>query len=80
VADSFALYVRLVTARVRSQLQYRTSFVLEVLGVFLISFLDFLAILVIFENVPELEGWSVSEVALLYAIAGLAFAMTELAV
>lgn len=80
MADAVALYARLVAARVRSQWQYRTSAVLEILGLFLICFLDFAAILVIFENVPQLAGWSVAEVALLYGISGLAFAIAELAV
>jgi viologen exporter family transport system permease protein len=80
VGEAAALYARLVAARVRSQLQYRTSFVLEIVGVVLITFLDFLAILVIFDNVPQLAGWSVQEVALLYGISGLAFALADLAV
>jgi ABC-2 type transport system permease protein len=80
VADAAALYVRLVVARVRSQLQYRTSFALDFVGVFLVSFLDFAAILIIFQNVPQLGGWSVEEVALLYGISGLAFAATDIVV
>lgn len=80
MADALALYVRLVSARVRAQWQYRTSFALDVVGVFLVTFLDFAAILVIFDNVPRLEGWSVQEVALLYGIAGVGFALAELAV
>lgn len=78
--DGAALYVRLVGARVRAQLQYRTSFALELLGMFLVSFLDFAAILIIFSNVPQLGGWSVSEVALLYATSSLSFAFTDLAI
>ena len=78
MVESAAVYLRLVAARVRAQWQYRTSFALQLLGVFLISFLDFAAILVIFENVPQLAGWNVSEVALLYGMGGLAFALTEL--
>ena len=68
MAESLALYVRLVSARVRAQWQYRASFALDVVGVFLVTFLDFIAILVIFDNVPQLGGWSVQEVALLYGI------------
>ena len=80
MAESVSLYVRLVSARVRAQWQYRTSFLLDVTGVFLVTFLDFLAILVIFHNVPQLGGWTVQEVALLYGISGLAFALTGLVV
>jgi viologen exporter family transport system permease protein len=80
VADSLALYARLVGAQVRSQLQYRTSFALDLAGAFLISFLDFLAVLVIFHNVPQLGDWDVSEVAFLYAASSISFALTDLAI
>jgi ABC-2 type transport system permease protein len=80
VADAAALYLRLVAARARSQFQYRTSFALDFVGVFVVTFLDFGAILVIFQNVPQLGGWSVEEVALLYGISGLAFSLTDLAI
>lgn len=80
MADAARLYMRLVRARIRSQLQYRTSFALDVVGVFLISFLDFAAILVLFANVPRLGEWSVAEVALLYAMSGLAFALTDMVI
>jgi ABC-2 type transport system permease protein len=80
VAESTALYARLVAARIRGQWQYRTSFALDIAGVFLITFLDFAAILVIFDNVPQLAGWSLHEVALLYGITGVAFALTDLAI
>ena len=77
---ALALYGRIIAARVRAQLQYRASFAIETAGMFLISFLDFVAILVIFSNVPQLGSWSVSEVALLYAISGLSFAFTDLVI
>lgn len=80
MADAARLYVRLVGARVRSQLQYRTSFTLDLIGMFLIGFLDFAAILIIFSNVPQLGEWSVAEVALLYAMSGLAFALTDMVI
>jgi ABC-2 type transport system permease protein len=74
------LWRRLVGAQVRSQLQYRTSFALDLGGAFLISFIDFLAVLVIFHNVRQLGVWSVREVALLYALSSISFALTDLAI
>lgn len=74
------VYRLLVGARIRSQLQYRTSLALELLGTSLLAFLDFVAILVIFRQVPALAGWSVAEVGLLYGIASIAFAITDLAI
>jgi len=80
LVDSTRLYFRLIGARMRSQAQYRLSLALETVGVLAFSFLDFVAILVIFANVPQLGGWTLPEVALLYALATLAFALTDLAV
>ena len=74
------IYVRLVGARIRGQLQYRASFVLNLVGATLISFLDFAAILVLFHNIDALGGWSVEEVAFLYGIASVSFALTDLAI
>jgi ABC-2 type transport system permease protein len=80
VAEALALWGRLVGAQIRSQLQYRVSFVLTMVAQFLISFLDFLAIVVIFHNVPRLATWSVQEVAFLYAISCVAFGLTDLVI
>lgn len=77
-AESAALYRRLVGARIRSQLQYRTSFAFDLTGTFLVSFIDFAALLVIFHNVSSLGGWSVAEVSFLYATSTLSFAFTDL--
>jgi ABC-2 type transport system permease protein len=78
VADAAALCARLIAARVRAQLQYRLAFALDSVGVFAIAFLDFAAILIIFHNIPRLGGWSVGEVALLYGMSGLAWALVDM--
>lgn len=38
------IYFRLIAASVRSQLQYRASFLLDALGAFLSTFVEFLAL------------------------------------
>ena len=80
LSDGLSLYWRLVNARIRSQLQYRASFVLQSIGMFTLSFLDFAEILIIFANVPALASWSMPEVALLYGLSSLTFALTDLAI
>lgn len=64
----------------RSQLQYRLSFALNFLGMALMTLLDFAAILIIFQQVPSLGGWTVEEVALLYGIACISFGVADLAI
>jgi len=75
-----ALYLRLVGARIRAQLQYRVSFVLYVTGAFFLSFTDFLAVLVIFAHLPRLGGWSLGEVAFLYGTSYVTFKITDMAI
>ena len=80
MAELGRIYLRLIGARVRSQLEYRASLALQIFASALLTLLDFVMILVLFENVPELGGWTVQQVALLYGIAGVAFALSDLIV
>ena len=80
VAELARIYVRLVGGRARSQLEYRMSLALQIVATALLTLLDFVMILVLFENVPTLDGWTVQEVALLYGLAAISFALTDLVV
>jgi ABC-2 type transport system permease protein len=71
-------YRRLVGARVRADLQYRTSFVLYLLGQLLASTADLGAVALIFANVDALAGWSGEEVVFLFAASGLSFGLGDL--
>jgi len=80
VADLARIYVHLVGARIRSQLEYRLSAAFQLVGTALLTALDFAAIAAIFANVDQLGDWSIREVALLYALATISFALTDLVV
>ena len=73
-----AIYRRLVGARVRSELQYRTSFAASVLAQIVITFLDCVVILAIFTQVPALGGWDRGQVLVLYASSILSFGTADL--
>lgn len=72
------LYLRLVRAQLRAQMQYKVSFLLALVGTFLVCVTEFGAVLVLFSRVPLLGGWSLAEVALLYGLSGVCFASAEL--
>ena len=80
MADLARIYVHLVGARIRSQLEYRLSAAFQLVGTALLTALDFAAIAAIFANVDQLGDWSIREVALLYALATISFALTDLVV
>ena len=80
MADLARIYVHLVGARIRSQLEYRLSAAFQLVGTALLTALDFAAVAAIFANVDQLGDWSIREVALLYALATISFALTDLVV
>jgi ABC-2 type transport system permease protein len=78
VGEVFAVYRRLAGAKLRGDLQYRASFVMFFAGQFLITFLDFVAIAVVFGRVTTLGGWSLYQVAFLYGASGVAFGLSDM--
>src|SRR5690349_5169259 len=72
------LYVRLTTARLRGQMQYRVSFLLTLLSSFMITVIEFAGVLVLFSRVDAIAGWTLWEVGLLYALAETSFSTAEL--
>lgn len=80
VGDTLQIYGALYRSRVRSQLQYRLSFALQAVGALGATFLDFLAILVLFSHLTSLGGWSLWEVAFLYGAVYLPFKVADVLV
>lgn len=72
------LYLRLVGAQLRGQMQYKVSFLLSLTGSFLVCVTEFGVIVVLFTRIPLLAGWSLAEVGLLYGLSGVSFAVAEI--
>ena len=77
---AWTAYRRLVGAQVRSQAQYRASFVTDVIGSLLFGVIDVASVIVVFRVTPTLGGFTFPEVFLMTALAGCAFALGDLAV
>lgn len=72
------LYVRLIGSRVRSQMQYRASFLMELLGFALVTGLEFAVIAILVGRFGSVGGWGLAETALLYGLTSLAFSLAEM--
>lgn len=72
------VYPKLIGARLRGQMSYRTSFALQCLAQAIGQLTELAIILVLFNRVSALGGFSVQEVVLMYAIAGTAFGIADL--
>ncbi len=71
------VYPKLIGARLRSQLSYRASFLLDCLGQALGQAAELVVILVLFSRIDALGGFSASEVLLMYAIAATGFGLAD---
>lgn len=71
------LYKKYFSIHLKSQMQYKTSFVLTVIGQFLTSFSAFLSIYFMFERFNNVDGFSYTEVLLCFAVVLMAFSLAE---
>ncbi len=76
--EPLSLYFRLIGARIRAQMQYKFSFVADFLATFIGMILEFAGILVLFQHMRALGGWTLPEVALLYGTVELSFALANM--
>ena len=74
----WSLYWRLIGARIRSQMQYKTSFSLDLLGFALVIGTEFAAIPILLGRFPSINGWGIAEIALLFGLTSLAFSFTQM--
>jgi ABC-2 type transport system permease protein len=73
-------YRHLVTARFRGDMQYRTSFVLMLVGQAAASGLDLVAIGMYFASVDALAGWTAPEVVFLFGLTGVGYSLADVVV
>jgi ABC-2 type transport system permease protein len=77
-ADRARLYRVILAARIRSDWQYRVSFLALLVSQMGAVGLDLAAIVVVLQLVPDLGGWTAAEVAFLYGMATLPFGISDL--
>jgi ABC-2 type transport system permease protein len=73
------LYGRYLGISIRSQMQYRASFLMLSLGHFLVTGIEFATIWILFDRFGSLRGWTLPEVGLFYGIVNTAFALSDAA-
>ena len=71
-------YRRLLSVQIRSQMQYRASFLVDLIATALITLLEFASIALIFDRFGNIQGWSLGEVAFLYGLVETAFGLMDM--
>jgi ABC-2 type transport system permease protein len=77
VAARAALYWRYVAISIRSQLQYRASFMMMAFGHLFATGIEAAGIWALFARFGTLRGWTLPQVALFYGVIGTGFALAE---
>ena len=75
---ALSLYFHFVKVRIKSEMEYRISFLMDVFSNFCVTFLDFLTLALLFARFRTLRDWSLWEVAFLYGLIGTSFALSEM--
>ena len=73
-----SLYLRLISVSIRSQMQYRFSFVVDTLGSAFATLLEFLTLAAVFSRFGSVGGWTLGEVAFLYGLVEIGFATMDI--
>ena len=72
------LYFRLIAVRIRAQMQYRVSFIMDTLGAAFTTFVEFTALYLVFTRFGSIGGWTIGEVAFLYGLVETAFGTMDM--
>ncbi len=79
MSNALRLYMHYLSQSIRSQMQYRTSFIMLSFGQFLATGIEFLAIASLFARFKHIQGWNLPEVAFLYGLINISFSFADAA-
>lgn len=75
--DTLQLYLHYVSISFKAQMQYKVSFLLQVVGHLLVTAVEFFGIWALFGRFNQIGAWSLPEVALFYGMVNSAFACAD---
>lgn len=78
MGDRLEPYRVLLASRMRAQMQYRASFVTDILGTVGVGVAEFAEVWVIFHNVDVLGGLDFTAALLVFALSNIAFSLADL--
>lgn len=76
--NALSLYFKMIRLSIRSQLQYRLSFIMFTLGNALGAFIEYLGVWAFFARFGSLGGWTLADAGIFYGMGHIAFALSEI--
>lgn len=71
------LYTKYISILLKSEMQYKASLLLQLLGRFIITFTEFAAIYFLFSGFTHMKGYTYGDIVLCFSIIQLSFALAE---
>lgn len=75
--DNMKLYMKYVSVILQSTMQYKLSFVLMLIGRFVMAFTGFLGIFFLFSGFTQIKGYTYGDIVLCFSIIQMSFAIAE---
>lgn len=75
---AYKVYIDLISMNLKSQMQYKMSFVLTIFGQFITAFTSYFGLAFIMQKVNSIDGFTHGQVLLCFAIIMLSFAIGEM--
>ena len=75
--NSIRLYGAYAAQSFKSQMEYRSSLVMQITGQFLVNIIEFTALWALFDRFGNLKGWTLHEAAFCYGLVGTVFGAAE---
>jgi len=68
---------RIAALRLRGQMQYRSSFLMQIFGNFVVNFAEILVLWSLFQHFEDMGGWSLNEVIFLHGLSMVMFSLGD---
>jgi ABC-2 type transport system permease protein len=75
--NALQLYARYASISIRGQLQYRASAIMQAVGHFLLTGIEFIGTWALFDRFGQLSGWTLPEIALFYGIINVTWSIAD---
>ncbi len=75
---TLSIYRRLIGVQLRSQMQYRFAFLMDVIAAAIVTLLEFGSLALVFERFDNIKGWTLGEVAFLYGLVEFSFGLMDM--
>jgi ABC-2 type transport system permease protein len=75
--NAIRLYGRYASISLRGQMEYRSSFLMQTAGQFLVTGIEFLGIWALFSRFGQIRGWTLGEVAFFYGLISITWSIAD---